>query len=358
MLASGRNRKWLPVVGAPDMPDPGNSPERSIAVVVVSYRTAKLTISCLGSVERERHIPGVKVKAVVVDNASGDATEIQAAVDKNGWGAWVTVVASNLNGGFAYGNNVGMRQHRLAGTPDYYYLLNPDTELRPGAISELVNFLDRHPEVGIAGGSFENTDGTDWPISFRYPGLVSQMLEGLGSGLVTAMFRDKVVARVMPKENQPVDWICGASMMVRREVVEATGGLDEEFFLYFEETDFCRRARESGFATWYIPSSRVLHHSGQSTQLTGAAAGKRRMPQYWFASRRRYFAVAFGVRMAMAIDAVAITSYCLGHVKRFVLGRLGAVEPHFVRDLVANSIIWPKNRRIAPAKTTAMQRPT
>lgn len=324
-----------------------------IGVVIVTYRTAQMTIKSLESIDRQRLGAGYVARVVVVDNASGDAPEIRRAIDAHGWGSWATVLESDRNGGFAYGNNLGIRKLRESGSPAYFHILNPDTELLSGAIQELVAFMEANPAVGVAGSSFKNPDGSDWHIAFRFPGLISQMIDGIAFGPVTAVFRNRVVARVMTQVNQRVDWLCGASMLVRPAVIEATGGMDENFFLYFEETDFCRRALIAGYPSWYVPGSLVMHHCGGSTQITGKAEGKKRLPGYWFASRRRYFVVAFGVPQAMLIDAVAISSLALGHVKRLLLGRMSTAVPHFLRDLIRESILWPGNRNIPAALCTA-----
>jgi GT2 family glycosyltransferase len=126
--------------------------------------------------------------------------------------------------------------------------------------------------------------------------------------------------------------------------------MDENYFLYFEETDFCRRARNRGFTTWYVPDGRIMHIGGQSTGVTDLSGGLKRLPGYWFASRRRYFAVTFGVSRAILIDIVAIFAYSLGWLKRIALGRTNAVVPYFVRDLLRNSILWPRNRNFAAVK--------
>ena len=117
----------------------------------------------------------------------------------------------------------------------------------------------------------------------------------------------------MSQVPQSIDWVPGASMMIRRTVVDSIGGFDENYFLYFEETDFCFRAKKAGFSTWYVPQSRVMHIAGQSTKLTERNAAPKRLPAYWFESRRRYFAAAHGIRYAMATDAVAL----LAHGTRF-----------------------------------------
>ena len=176
------------------------------------------------------------------------------------------------NGGFAYGNNFGIRAAFEQSPPHYIYLLNPDTQVRPGAIAALAAFLEGHPQVGVAGSSFETEDGTDWPFAFRFPTLLSEVEHGVRLGLVTRCLSHWTVARAMSPVAQPTDWISGASMMIRPSVLNAVGGLDENFFLYFEETEFCHRARRAGFPTWYVPESRVMHMIGKSTNVQGTHA--------------------------------------------------------------------------------------
>ncbi|MGA2564252.1 MAG: glycosyltransferase family 2 protein [Steroidobacteraceae bacterium] len=315
-----------------------------IAVVIVTYRSAPLTIESLRSVQAERSSSGLRVRAVVVDNASGDLSAIEQAVQANDWQSWVTLVLAPKNGGFAYGNNLGIDRAYASGVPDYVYLLNPDAQVRAGAISALVRFLETHPEVGIAGGIFENLDGSEWPIAFRFPGALSTLIDGLEIGLVARLLRRWQVAQNMTRKAQAVDWICGASMLIRPAVLAAIGGLDENYFLYFEETDFCFRARRAGFATWYVPESRVMHIRGQSTTVTDETRGPKRLPIYWFESRRRYFVVTAGMSHAMVIDIVALVTHSLGWLKRLALRRMHNGVPYFIRDLARHSVLWPRNR--------------
>ena len=321
----------------------------TVAVVIVSYKSAAIAIESLRSVQAERSTAGLDIRAVVVDNASGDHPQIARAVAENGWSSWVTAVLAPRNGGFAYGNNLGIRQALESAPVDYVYLLNPDTQVRPGAVGTLVRFLDSQPETGIAGSSFENEDGSEWPIAFRFPSLVSELAQALGFGPVMRLLDRWAVARVMsPAAQQQVDWICGASMMIRRAVIDAIGGLDEGYFLYFEETDFCLRARRAGFQTWYVPQSRVMHIGGQSTGVTERNAAPKRLPAYWFDSRRRYFAKAFGIGHAMAIDLVVLAAYPLGCLKRFVLRQGDEAVPHYYRDFVRGSVLRARNRNLQP----------
>jgi GT2 family glycosyltransferase len=179
----------------------------------------------------------------------------------------VTLVLAPTNGGFAYGNNLGIRSAYELSRPNYVYLLNPDTQVRRGAIAKLADFMESHPQVGIAGSSFETEDGKDWPFAFRFPTLLSEVEHGMQLDLVTRCLSRWIVARPMNPIAQPTDWICGASMMIRPAVLTTVGCLDENFFLYFEETEFCHRARRAGFSTWYVPESRVMHVIGKSTNV-------------------------------------------------------------------------------------------
>ena len=319
--------------------------EFNIAVIIVTYKCASLTIESLRSIADERLSAGFEIRTVVVDNASGDSPQIADAIQLNGWDSWVTLVTSAVNGGFAYGNNAGIARAYQDHVPSYIYLLNPDAQVRCGAIETLARFMESHPTVGIAGSSFENLDGSDWPIAFHFPTLMSEMVQGMELGPLMRMFKRWTVAQNMTKVTQPVDWICGASMIIRPEVLKSIGGMDENYFLYFEETDFCSRALKAGFSTWYVPDSRVMHIMGQSTTVTDQSKGPKRLPSYWFESRRRYFALTYGVSHAIRIDIIALLACSIGIATRVLMRRRHTAIPLYLRDLIRHSVIWPRNRK-------------
>lgn len=321
-----------------------------VAVLIVTYKSALLAIQSLRSLAGERADARLQLRAIIVDNASGDSPLIAKAIEANNWSSWVMLIKAPRNGGFGYGNNLAMAQAFKEGPPAYIHLLNPDTRVRPGAIGSLVQFLEARPEVGIAGGSFENQNGDDTSVAFRFPTVLSEVDAGIEFGLVTEILRRWVVARPMGSAAQPVDWVSGASMMIRPAVISAIGGFDENYFLYFEETDFCFRARRAGFSTWYVPESRVMHIVGQSTKIADATNGPRRLPAYWFESRRRYFAVTHGIGYAMTIDIIAVLARILGNAKRAILGRRRTIIPYYIRDLLRYSVVWRRNRQIPSAK--------
>ena len=334
-----------------------------IAVVIVSYRSATLTIDCLASLAAERTAgQPADLKAVVVDNDSGDAIPVAAAIAENGWSEWVVLLCAPKNGGFGYGNNLGAKAARDRWGVQWIHFLNPDTQVREGAIVALRDFLATHPSAAFAGSRFVNGDGSAWPYAFRFPGLASEFEGGLSFGPVSRLLHRHVVPRGMGHEPAPIDWVSGASVMVRATALEELHGFDEKFFLYFEETDLCLRARQAGWETWYVPASLVVHIAGQSTGVTCRDQAPRRLPSYWFESRRHYFLLNHGRWHAAAIDLAALVANALGRIKRFLQGRGGENVPHFMGDLWRHSVLrcWarPESRRWQDGATAAWQQNT
>jgi N-acetylglucosaminyl-diphospho-decaprenol L-rhamnosyltransferase len=311
-------------------PEPGATTS-VVLVVIVNYRTGALV----------KANPGTRV--AVVDNCSPDdsADVIARTIEEQGWSAWASLQRSPVNGGFAFGNNYAVRP-ALAGAaaPAYYWLLNPDTQVRPGALRHLVSFLCERPSVGIAGSSLEDENGVWWPIAFRFPSLRSELESGLRLGFVTRCLSKWTVARRMTKQPARVDWLPGASMMVKREVFESVGLMDEQYFLYFEETDYCLQAQQAGWECWYVPASRVMHIAGQSTGVTGTQAGMRRLPAYWFDSRRRYFVKNHGRLYAALADIVWIVGFSIWRVRRRIQRKPDMDPPQMLKDMIQHSAVF------------------
>jgi len=139
-------------------------------------------------------------------------------------------------------------------------------------------------------------------------------------------------------------------MMIRREVIEQVGGMDERFFLYYEETDYCRKVKNAGWELWYVPQSRVMHLAGQSTGVTDRQEEAQRLPDYWFESRRRYFLKNHGLLYAMATDAVLLVSYAIGQAKERIKLRPDRGTPYLLSDILRHSPLRKANRTILPAE--------
>ena len=310
-----------------------------VLVVIVNYKSAGLTVDCLRSLLPERAaVPGMRV--VVTDNASPDdsVTALTAAVAAGGWADWVTVQPLEKNGGFAYGNNAAIRPAlATAPRPDYVLLLNPDTIVRPGGVAELVRFMEAHPKVGLAGSRLEDPDGTPQISAFRFPTVASEFDRGVRLGAVSKLLKNKVVAPPVPATEGPCDWVAGASLIVRPAVFDAAGLIDERYFMYFEEVDFCRSAAAAGWPCWYVPSSRVVHLVGAVSQLSDARKHRGRRPAYWFESRRRFF-VKRGRAYAAAADAAFLAGYSAFRLRRAVQRKPDTDPPRMWADSVAHSV--------------------
>lgn len=327
-------------------PKPRRTPPIRLLVVIVNYKTAALTIACLRSLETEIAAASW-THVVVVDNQSGDKDAINAAIQDHKWGSWASLLVAEKNGGFAYGSNQGIAPAlQWPEPPDYFLLLNPDTEVRRGAIQSLVEYMDLHPKVGIGGSSFENEDGSDWPIAFRFPTVWSEFEQGIRLGPISRLLQNKIVARIMAREPAQVDWVSGASMIIRRQVIEDIGLLDEGYFLYFDEVDYCMRAAKAGWPCWYIPASRVMHIGGASTGVTSSTNKLKRMPKYWFNSRTRFFVKNYGLTYACFADLAFGIGRTLSTVRQWFSKQPSRDPPGMLSDFWKTSVLFKSRSTI------------
>ena len=235
-----------------------------LLVVIVSYRVTDLTIDCLRSLGHEiDRVPDTTV-AVCENGTGGDAEErLRHAITENGWDSWVDLTAIYPNRGFTGGNNVVIRPALESDdAPEYVLLLNADTIVLEHALDTLVAFMDDHPRVGIAGSLLLSPDGTAQASPFRFSGIA----ERTGPRPPSA-HRHKPALTLehnIPKSIGPssVDWVAGASMILRRTMLDEIGLLDEGLYTYFDDLDICLRAARAGWETWFVPQSRIIHLEG------------------------------------------------------------------------------------------------
>ncbi len=304
-----------------------NSKRLDLAIIVLNYRTPDLVIDCLCSLDGQV-LPGTQ-RVVVVDNCSGDgsADRIESAIQEHGWGDWACVVRSPVNGGFAAGNNVGIKSVDA----DFYMLLNSDTIVREGAIKTLIDTLAAHPEVHMLGPQLEWPDGTHQISTFRYRTPISELLYASGLGLIANRFPKHIVARELHEWTIGIDWVSFACIVIRREVIETVGLLDEAYFMYFEDMAYCRRATRAGFTIAYQPAAHVVHLRGGSSPVKEATRQKKRRPMYYANARSHYFRSFYGVPGHVAANLLWMLGYMLGALR----GRTGAVEKEW-RDIWAS----------------------
>jgi GT2 family glycosyltransferase len=194
----------------------------------------------------------------VVDNASTDDSvdRVRTRFPE------VQVITLDRNVGFSRGNNAGLPG--LTGA--YVLLLNPDTEVRPGALENTLAFLDRHPEVGIAGPTLLNPDGSFQPSAGPFP---SVGVEFLRQTMLWKIVPNRAQRRALRNEAWRPDQVSGAALFIRRKCLERIGPLDENLFMFYEDTDWCRRARNAGWEVAFVPGPGIVHLQGAAS--TGPA---------------------------------------------------------------------------------------
>ena len=156
----------------------------------------------------------------------------------------------------------------------------------------------------------------------------------LSFGPVSRLLRRHAVAPPLEAVDAQVDWLSGASMMIRREIFERIGLLDEEFFMYFEELDFCLHARRAGWTCWFVADSRVVHYVGRSSAVDHTRSATRPLPDYWFRSRRRFWVKNHGYAFALWLDLVALTCDALRRARMFLTRQTDRKPANFARGVL------------------------
>lgn len=230
-----------------------------LSIIIVNWNVRDLLRSCLRSVQGE--IEPDQAEIIVVDNASADGSVAMVEDEFPN----VRVLANAYNAGFSAGNNQGLEMAQGR----YVLFLNPDTEVRPGALKRLQAFIDQRPQVGCVGPRLLNPDGSTQSSRRSFPRLSLAFVE---STVLQRYLRRLPALRRFYREDSPddrpqqVDWIVGACMLLRREALDLVGGFDERFFMYSEEMELCYRLRRAGFEVWFVPEAEVMHHEGASSR--------------------------------------------------------------------------------------------
>lgn len=272
------------------------SPE--ISVVIVAWKAKCYLELCLNSLAEAP--PTRSLEVFVVDNASGDGTAemVESAYP------WVKLIKSAENLGFSRGNNVAIRQCRGR----YVALVNPDVIVFPGCLDALADFLDENPRAGNVGPRVFNPDMTQQSTCRRFPTLWNNFcsatrLEGIFKG--SRFFAGEHMFYFPHDRTLQVDVIVGCFSMIRREALDQVGLLDEDLFMYGDDVDWCRRARNAGWAMYFYPGARAIHDRGKTTApypVRFALAQQRSVLRYW---RKHHSRVeVLGIRSIMLFHHV------------------------------------------------------
>lgn len=230
-----------------------------VSVIIVSWNTRQILQECLESVYQQTH--GIEFEVFVVDNGSTDGSVemIEGSFPQ------VRFIRNSENVGFARANNQALEK----AFGRYILLLNSDTLILDNAIVKTVQYLDDHPDIGILGCQVLNPDRTLQRTCFQFPSLLNMLLS------MTYLYKIFPGSRFFGRERmtwwdrndeRPVDVVTGCYMLVRKELVEQIGLLDETYFMYGEETDWCWRAKTNGWKVWFAPVGRIIHFGGASSK--------------------------------------------------------------------------------------------
>ncbi len=235
-----------------------------LSIVIISWNVRELLRCCLDSIQESlkgEKGKGFLVETIVFDNGSADGSADMVREDF----AWVHLMESEVNFGFTKGNNLAISQSEGR----YILLLNPDTEVVGDALGTMVAYMEAHPRAGALGPQLLNPDGTTQSSRRRFPTMATAFLE---STVLQPWFQgSRILERYYlldrpDDEIQPVDWVVGAALLIRREALHQVGPLDEEFFMYSEELDWCYRLKAQGWEVIYLPTAQVVHQEGRSSE--------------------------------------------------------------------------------------------
>jgi N-acetylglucosaminyl-diphospho-decaprenol L-rhamnosyltransferase len=267
-----------------------------LSVIIVSWNVADLLAACLDSLGESAAQYSMEI--IVVDSASSDDTVKRVQRDY----PHVKMLAQTENLGFSRCNNIGL----AAARGRYLLLLNPDTEVHGDALAQMIAYLDANPPVGIVGPHTLNTDGSTQSTRRRFPNVRLAFFESTWlQPLAPKAWLDHFYVTQRPDDAViEVDWAQGSALMARREVYEQIGGLDTDYIMYYEELDWCKRAKGAGWRVVYLGTAQITHHGGKSTEQVAA-----RKHIHFQESKLRYYRKYHGRLVAAALRMFLFISY-------------------------------------------------
>lgn len=283
-----------------------------LSVIIVSWNTCKLLYRCLETLKSE--IANIEHEVFVIDNNSADGSARMVASDFPS----VRLIANGENRGFAAANN----QALVLSGGERILLLNPDTEVQPGSIRTLLQFLDDNPQAGVVAPQLLNSDLTIQRSCRQFPTFLGMLYELIGLSKLfpgESRFRQYKMLDWNHDDERPVDQPEGACLLFRREILDEVGALDEGFFMLFEEVDWCYRVKQEGWQIWFTPSARVVHHYGQSIKQVKAKmiiSSHRGLYRFWqkHYRRGRWYLDAFAYGGLMTLAYLRILAYVAGRL--------------------------------------------
>ena len=299
-----------------------------ILVSIINYKTADLTRTAAQSVLDAADATGaLDLKLTIVDNASGDGSLDVLR-------AWATdprvqIVASDVNGGFSAGHNLGIG----SGEADYYMPFNSDAVLRPDFFTEALAFIAAHPDLGLIAPRIEHDDGEQQVNCFRLHTPLSELLRAAQTGPVSRAFPRHQIALPQPWTPDRIEWASFACILIKHDVVQTLGQMDEGYFLYFEDAEYGRRARQAGWSIGYAETAKAVHFRGGSGPVKTLIAKKARLPAYFYRSRSRFFAQTHGRGGLLLANLLWHLGRVIAQSRRLAGAKVPPAVEHEARDI-------------------------
>lgn len=287
-----------------------------LSILIVSWNVRDYLNRCLDTIRLSLANTALTAELLVIDSASSDGTPDMV----HNVHPWVRLLPQTENVGFTRGNNIGL----AVAAGRHILLLNPDTEIIGDALAQMVASLDADPAVGIVGPRTLNSDGSVQPTRRRFPTLMTGLFESTWLQPIAPrrVLEHYYASDIADDATADVDWVQGSALMLRREVYDQIGGLDEQYVMFSEELDWCKRARAAGWRVVYLGAAQIVHHGGKSTDQAVAARHI-----YFQQSKLRYFRKYHGLLTALALRFFLIISYIYQLVLEATKGLIGLKRP-------------------------------
>jgi len=233
-----------------------------LSVVILNYNSKEFLLPCIKGIHE--HTTDLDFEIIIVDNRSTDGSAAYVEQTLKPRFPEIRFLEADHNGGYAFGNNIGI----AAARGRYVLIMNPDIVIWENSLKRMVDFMDAHPKVGIAGPRLLSPDGTLQYFCYQFPS--PQVLAYRRTPLARASFARRSVREYLMmdwdhRDNRPVDWVQGSCMIARSDAIKKVGPMDERFFLFLEDTDWCRRFWNHGYEVWYLADVEIIHYHSRAS---------------------------------------------------------------------------------------------
>lgn len=291
-----------------------------------------MTIDCVRSVLSD--IGDLDIHIVVVDNASGDGSdkEIEDWIASQQHNIPVTLVRSTDNSGFSGGHNLGMSVFDA----DYFLILNSDALLRPGFFKAILPVVDESEKVGLFAPQIIDQEGTPETSCFRFASPQSEFIRSACTGFVTRVLKSHEVALGPYPDSREIEWASFACILLKAQMVEEIGFMDQGYFLYFEDSEYALRAQRNGWGIEQVVDAKAVHFRGGSGPVKSLAKAKKRLPPYYYASRTRFFYQRYGAFGLLLANLAYILGRFVAQFRRLVGKPVYKMAQSEIKDIWLN----------------------